>query len=492
MGWTRWKETGSGDAGGQDMKSTICAIWIVMVLLTAGAAKAGLDFTLHKLESGKPGKTLLVVGGIQGDEPGGFTSAALVIAQYRITSGSVWVVPNLNFPSIIKNSRGIHGDMNRKFEDLDPSDPEYETVAKIKKIITDERVDAIVHLHDGSGFYRPDRLDPLRCPERWGQCVVIDEERTSEPRYLELAALAGRVVERVNTGLYDPEHVYHVKNTLTRKKDTVLAKEMAKTLTYYAISNGKPAFGIEASKEFPTAMRSYYHLRAVEGFMQEMDITYERRFPLTAEGVDQAANSNVALSFYNNKIFFDLADARSRLGYVPFKKDAAVEYVPSNPLMAVVGGGDAYRIYYGNRNLTDLEPAYFEYDDTERDLEIVVDGVPRTIPFGRIVPVSRIFEVADRPECRVNVIGFSKPGMVNEAGVAIRREDFMDRFSVDKSGRVYRVEVYKKDRFAGMVLVRFDDGVHTAQAGDAHSRVLERQANLFDRVAAEPPTGASR
>ncbi|MDQ7832110.1 MAG: M99 family carboxypeptidase catalytic domain-containing protein [Desulfovibrionaceae bacterium] len=474
------------------MKSTMCAMWTVMVLLAAGSAQAGLDFTLHKLESGRPGKTLLVVGGIQGDEPGGFTTAALVISHYRITSGSVWVVPNLNFPSIIKNSRGIYGDMNRKFEDLDPSDPEYETISKIKKIITDERVDAIVHLHDGSGFYRPVREDAMRCPERWGQCVVIDEERTSEPRYLELAALADRVVTRVNAGLYDPEHVYHVKNTLTRQKDTVMAKEMAKTLTYYAINNGKPAFGIEASKEFPTALRSYYHLRGVEGFMDELGIGFERRFPLTAEGVDQAANSNVALSFYNNKIFFDLADARSRLGYVPFKKDAAVEYVPSNPLMAVVGGGDAYRIYYGNRNLTALEPAYFEYDDTERDLEIVVDGAARTVPFGRIITVDKSFTVADRGECRVNIIGFSRPGLVNEAGVAVRREDFMDRFSVDKAGRVYRVEVYKQDRFAGMVLVRFDDGLRTAEAADAHGLVLERQANLFERVAAEPATGASR
>lgn len=474
------------------MKSTMCAIWAVMVLLTAGTVQAGLDFTLHKLESGKPGKTLLVVGGIQGDEPGGFTTAALVISQYRITSGSVWVVPNLNFPSIIKNSRGIYGDMNRKFEDLDPSDPEYETIVKIKKIITDERVDAIVHLHDGSGFYRPDREDPLRCPERWGQCVVIDEERTGEPRYLELAALADRVVSRVNTGLYDPEHVYHVKNTLTRKKDTVMAKEMAKTLTYYAINNGKPAFGIEASKEFPTAMRSYYHLRAVEGFMDELGIGFERRFPLTAEGVDQAANSNVALSFYNNKIFFDLADARSRLGYVPFKKDAAVEYVPSNPLMAVVGGGDAYRIYYGNRNLTELEPAYFEYDDTERDLAMVVDGTPRTVPFGRIVSVGKSFAVADRAECRVNIIGFSKPGKVSESGTPVRREDVMDRFSVDKAGRVYRVEVYKKERFAGMVLVRFEDGHGVAKANDTHGPVLESQANLFGRLAADPPTGASR
>lgn len=474
------------------MKATICIIWTLAVLLFAGPGHAGLDFTLHKLDSGKPGKTLLVVGGIQGDEPGGYTSAALIISHYRVTSGSVWVVPNLNFPSIIKNSRGIYGDMNRKFEDLDPSDPEYETIAKIKKIITDERVDLIVHLHDGSGFYRTERLDAMRCPERWGQCVVIDEERTEEPRYLELQATAARVVDRVNAGLYDPEHVYHVKNTLTRKKDTVMAKEMAKTLTYYAINNGKPAFGIEASKEFPTAMRSYYHLRAVEGFMTELGIGFERRFPMTAEGVDQAANSNVALSFFNNKIFLDLADARDRQGYVPFKKDAAVEYVPSNPLMAVVGASDAYRIYYGNRNLTELTPEYFEFDDSEHDMDLMVDGTSETVPFGRIVSVGKNFEVAARPGWRVNVIGFSRPGLANEAGVPIRREDFMERFSVDKAGRVYRVEVYKKERFAGMVLVRFEDAKNAPRMAATRPEAPEGKTDLFKRTAPEPPTGASR
>ncbi|QLA18624.1 M14 family metallopeptidase [Desulfolutivibrio sulfoxidireducens] len=474
------------------MKTTLLTVWALLALVLASPVQAGLDFTLHKLDSGKPGKTLLVVGGIQGDEPGGFTTAALIISHYKITSGSVWVVPNLNFPSIIQNSRGIYGDMNRKFEDLDPSDPEYETVAKIKKIITDERVDLIAHLHDGSGFYRPQRQDPLRCPERWGQCVVIDEERTDEPRYIELAAMASRVVERVNEGLYDPEHAYHVKNTLTRRKDTVMAKEMAKTLTYYAINNGKPAFGIEASKEFPTAMRSYYQLRAIEGFMDILGIGYERRFPMTAEGVDRAANSNVALSFFNNKIFLDLADARDRLGFFPFKKDAAVEYVPSNPLMAVVGAKNAYRIYYGNRNLTELVPEYFEYDDSEHDLTLLVDGGTVTVPFGRIISVGRSFEVAGKPDCRVNIIGYSRPGAASEEGISVRREDVSSRFSVDRAGRVYRVELYKKDKFAGMVLVRFQDGGKDLRMAGQTDKTPESRINLFERATAEPPTGASR
>ncbi len=58
-------------------------------------ASGNLDFTLHKLGT-DDGPTMLIVGGIQGDEPGGFNAANLIVSQYRITKGSVWVVPNLN------------------------------------------------------------------------------------------------------------------------------------------------------------------------------------------------------------------------------------------------------------------------------------------------------------------------------------------------------------------------------------------------------------
>ena len=67
-----------------------------------------LRFSLHKIESGIPGPTLLVIGGIQGDEPGGFTAASMLVTNYKVNRGSVWVVPNLNFESIIRLSRGVH------------------------------------------------------------------------------------------------------------------------------------------------------------------------------------------------------------------------------------------------------------------------------------------------------------------------------------------------------------------------------------------------
>ncbi|MDD9304190.1 MAG: hypothetical protein HUK40_18320 [Desulfobacter sp.] len=49
--------------------------------LRAGAKGLDLEFSVHTLASGHPGATAMIVGGIQGDEPGGFNAAALIATQ---------------------------------------------------------------------------------------------------------------------------------------------------------------------------------------------------------------------------------------------------------------------------------------------------------------------------------------------------------------------------------------------------------------------------
>ena len=61
-------------------------------------------------------KTLLLIGGIQGDEPGGFLAADLY-ADLSLEKGNLIVVPRANFPSILQQKRKVNEDMNRKFAD---------------------------------------------------------------------------------------------------------------------------------------------------------------------------------------------------------------------------------------------------------------------------------------------------------------------------------------------------------------------------------------
>jgi len=57
----------------------------------------------------------MIIGGIQGDEPGSYMTADLY-ADIHLKKGNLIVVPRANFYSILLNQReGLTGDMNRKF-----------------------------------------------------------------------------------------------------------------------------------------------------------------------------------------------------------------------------------------------------------------------------------------------------------------------------------------------------------------------------------------
>ena len=431
---------------------TVCFICF-LVLAKPASADVHLDFTLHKLESDRPGNTLLVVGGIQGDEPGGFNAASLLVTHYKILKGNVWVVPNLNFISIIHRTRGVYGDLNRKFATLPKTDPEHKTIRKIKEIILDDQVDMVLNLHDGSGFYRPYYLDELHNPTRWGQSVIIDQERIQAGNFGNLGEIARLVVADVNRQLFAEEHVYHVKNTRTRMGN----EEMSRTLTYFAIQNSKSAFGLEVSKTFPTHERAYYHLCLLETYMNLLGIEYERRFELSATGIESAIYNNARVALYDNKIVLDVANARNMLRYIPLKKAAQIAYRPSNPLLAIVADGKRYRIYHGNRRLTRLDPEYFDYDSSIDNITMRIDGVETEAEFGELLEVKNSFLVRPIRDYRVNVIGFKKKGTGDESGLTIRADDIQKRFSVDKTGHIFRVEVYREDKFSGMVLVKFSE-----------------------------------
>lgn len=426
-------------------------LWCAGLLLSQITLAQQWDFTLHKHTSSQPGPTLLVIGGIQGDEPGGFNAASLLVTDYRITSGEVWVVPNLNFESIIKRSRGVHGDMNRKFKGIRQNDPEFQLVEKIKSIIKDKQVDIILNLHDGSGFYRPKFVDKSHGPQRWGQSLIIDQTELADVSYGRLNSIAEVIIQQANLRIKNKEHRYHIKNTQTRSGNT----EMEKTLTFYAIKNGKAAFGIEASKSFGTHYRAYYHLQMIESFMQYLGIQYERDLELSINSVKYRIDNNVKLALYEKKMFFDMRNVRDRLRYVPMKKGEPINFSASNPLIAVLDHKRYYNVRYGNRSVTKLLPQYFDFDSSIESISVLVDGINKEVMLGDIVSVNNYFQINKLAGYRVNIIGFTKKGYRSEHDLPISHRDIKSKFSIDKQGKLFRVEIYKKNQFCGMVLVDF-------------------------------------
>ena len=432
-------------------------------------------FSSHYLNSGIPGNTVLIVGGIQGDEPGGFNAASLIVTHYKIMSGAVRVVPNLNFPSIIKRSRGLHGDMNRKFDLLNSGDPEFNTIKRIKKMILEPAVDLVLNLHDGSGFYSKIHENKNRHPGRWGQCIIVDQEHMPDrfmekkEKFFQLSRAAWKSADSVNISLLHPGHKFNVKNTKTAQGN----REMAKTLTYFALKNNIPAFGIEASKSLSTAKRVYYHLLAVEAFFDQAGIKFSRRFSLTEASIKRAIDQDIEVALGDNRILLTVENVRKRLSFIPLEKEGKLAFQVNHPLMTLIQSGDVYNLFHGNRRLTRLSPQYFEYDFSLKSIGMVVDGESRKVFFGTSVPVKHRFLVNKVQDHRVNIIGFSKrtsqnKSVINESGFVVRKENFIQRFSIDKGGHIFRVEVYTSNRFNGMILVDFrpDRPGRPDQSGD--------------------------
>jgi len=426
-------------------------VLILLLVTNLNAEVQSFDFDFIK-KGQQDDNTLLIIGGIQGDEPGAFMAASLVATHYDIKKGSVWVIPNLNFYSIIKRSRGPYGDMNRKFAKLSPKDPDYNTVQRIKKYLISPEVKLILNLHDGSGFYRKKYINNKFSPRRWGQCSVIDQTNIDVSKYGNLEEIATNVVNSINKNLISKKDMYHIKNTKTRLGD----KEMEKSLTYYAINNGKSAFANEASKELDLHERVYYHLLAIEAYMTEMGVEFERKFELKPKIVKHVIDNDIYISFYDEKIKLPLSKIRSLLRYFPINKDGVVEFTPSSPLMTIVKKGKEYIIHYGNRRLAKLHPDYIKFAQEERDIKIDIDGIEKIVKFGDIVYTKDNFKIKEIKDLRVNIIGYVNKKYKNESGIKIYKKDVQKRFSIDKDGDLFRIEFYKADKFVGMILLGFE------------------------------------
>lgn len=409
------------------------------------------EFSLIKLGIDN-NNTVLVTGGIQGDEPGGFMSANLLARGYEITSGSLYVVPNLNMPSIIKKSRGINGDMNRKFDTLSDKDPEKDIVEQIKSLVLQPNITMLINLHDGSGFYRPKYINKMMNPNRWGNIAIIDQATLPNAIYGDLEATANNVVKELNKHLLDPKHTYHLRNTHTAKGD----KEMLKSLSYFAIKNGKAAYANEASKTLPVHERVYYHLIAVEEYLKLAGIEFKRKFELTPQGVKKALDEDLSVLVCGKFMFYS---PKSRLGYIPLSNDGELEFDCDNALVALTKNKDEYNIHYGNKIVTRFTPEFFEYSNLINEIEIRIDeGEPKFVILGQKISVKNSFEIIKRDGVRTNIIGYGTTP-VDESGIKISKDMIKSRFSMDKDESIYRVEFYEetdsKDKFIGMILVEF-------------------------------------
>jgi len=212
-----------------------------------------------KIKGGK----ILIIGGIHGNEPGGYKASDMLL-DTEIKKGTIAILPRSNPESIFAFERGYNGDMNRKFSDLSKKDKDYYKVNSIKKFISDFKPDVILSLHDGYGYY-------AKYHTQWGESIIIDEAAYNNIPLLQTASFVSNYLKK--QGFNIPIH-----NTRTSEKNSH-HKEQRMSLTYYALTHHNiPSYCIEGSKQSSLTRTINIHLLAMQQFFKLYNVDIEPSF----------------------------------------------------------------------------------------------------------------------------------------------------------------------------------------------------------------------
>lgn len=170
-------------------------------LLLAGTPYAT---PLHVFQGSRTAKTVLVLGGVHGDEPGGWLAAERLAAEPRTHGHTLLVLPRANALAVeagVRSSSEL-GDLNRLYGADPDLLPMAAVAAEIVDVIRRYRVDVVVDLHESWQSHR-DRPGEGVDTAFLGQ--TISPHRGEPSR-----SLARAVVRRVNRGLADAQRfAYH-------------------------------------------------------------------------------------------------------------------------------------------------------------------------------------------------------------------------------------------------------------------------------------------
>lgn len=142
--------------------------------------------------SPEPGPTVLVFGGVHGDEPAG-AMAAEAVAGWRITRGKLVVVPSANVRALAAGKRRTPGDpqevsdLNRCFP-MDDA-PRTDLARALWGVVERHEPDVLLDLHEGFDFHRTN-------PKSVGSSVIASRDADAR-------RLAARMIEVIDATISD-------------------------------------------------------------------------------------------------------------------------------------------------------------------------------------------------------------------------------------------------------------------------------------------------
>ncbi len=229
------------------------------------------ELKIYSIKGAEEGATLMIIGGIQGDETAAFLAADNFL-DIALKKGNLIVIPRANLHSIFLSQRQINDDMNRRFAQEKPVIYEDEVVEIIKKYI--HKSNLLLNLHEGSGFYRHQWEGPMHNPMRYGQCLIADTDIfQTENKTINLKEIAETVITEINKYITNEEYLYRFNNHNTVSSDTK-HPEQRKSASFYGLTKAHiPSFGVEVSKSLPSeSLKKSYIKLIINQFLKYLEI----------------------------------------------------------------------------------------------------------------------------------------------------------------------------------------------------------------------------
>lgn len=483
---------------------------LLLVAFTFAAAHAetvhktyfeNTDYELHvyEIHGHESGPTMMIIGGIQGNEPGGYLSADLY-ADISLATGNLIVVPRANFHAILLNQRGPNGDMNRKFAGQRNHDSEARIVAILKELIS--RSDVLLNLHDGSGFYRPTYEDDLHNPMRFGQSIIADADVYHGPqsgKVIELGRIAQRICEQVNPHVEKKLYEFRFNNHNTIS-DTTKHREQRLSATYYSLTRHEiPAFGIESSKLIPSnELKMRHKAMVINAFMNEFGIVPENPKILVEKPqlnhLIVLINGSERVAVKDGESLLLAPGDRVILEHIDmdnYRRGLAADIIGMGQLNDL---GKDYQINFPTRIIIRKDSFKCASINIRLDMSRVIAGAPRVAELATVFPKLEFLtitvdgqrrEVSDRDTLEVRIgqvliiteavidqpsygkslvvnfkgfVGDMKNNTGEDRGYEIHTDNgMMRKYSLEGKGRAYPIIVSCMDHDIGTVIVRLND-----------------------------------
>lgn len=229
----------------QAVNDSNSAVDISRITLAEGS-KYATD--LYIVESGKPGPTVLIVGGIHGSETAGYTAAAKV-RNWEIKKGTLLVLPKANQLAINNNVRYIEceGDLNRAFPESSTQRGANTLSRAIWSAVKKYDVDWLMDMHEGINYAKKS--------SSVGQSLIYYPNSKTKKM---TSTIAADLNKNIGTS-YKKFSVfeYPVKGSLARAAGQYL---------------GVKSFIFETCDNPSLSVRINYHLQAAQTLLQELDM----------------------------------------------------------------------------------------------------------------------------------------------------------------------------------------------------------------------------